>query len=87
MKKKYFYLFCFLVLTSQGLKAQYKSTGKVFKGSVGITGGYSALDIGTFQRWLSDNGVNMTSSNFLNIGIEGFVVKKHFVGGFNYRYE
>jgi hypothetical protein len=87
MKKNYLFLLCFLFLIVQELQAQYKPTGKIFKGSVGITAGYSAIDIGEFQRWLSYNGVNVTSSNFLNLGIEGFVVKNHFVAGINYRYE
>ena len=87
MKKNYFYLLCFLFITIQGLKAQYKPTGNIFKGSVGITGGFSAIDIGDFQRWLSNNNVSVTSSSFLNLGIEGFVVKNHFVAGINYRYE
>ena len=87
MKKIYFYLLCFLLLTNQGLKAQYKSTGRTFRGAIGITGGYSLIDVGEFQRWLNYNGVSLTSPAFLNLGMEGFVVKNHVVVGLNYRYE
>ncbi len=87
MKRIYFYLLCCLFLIPQWSKAQYKSTGKSFRGSFGITGGYSAIDIYDFERWLNHNGCSVTSSNFMNLGMEGFIVRNQIVAGFQYQYE
>ena len=85
MKSIYFYLLCCLFLTSTWSTAQYRS--KPFRGSFGITGGYSVLEISDFQHWLTNNGRTLTSSNFINLGMEGFIVRQQAVVGFQYQYE
>ncbi len=87
MKNIYFGLLCCLFLLSEKSDAQNKTSMNSFRGSMGITMGYSALDVSDFQRWIVKNGGTNTSSNFLNLGMEGFIVRNHIVAGLQYQYE
>jgi hypothetical protein len=87
MKSIYAGIICFLFLISHTSNAQYRGAGRPFRGSLGITFGYSSLDASDLQHWMATNNGSPVPTNFLNIGVEGFIVRKRAVFGVNYIYD
>ena len=90
MNIKKFFLFLNVVLIANILAAQSSSSSlgnNPFRGTGGVVLGWSSVDTHDFELWLNQNGRQLNSSNYLNIGLEGFIVRNHLVVGLGYYYE
>jgi hypothetical protein len=88
---RFFFFQISLLLLSHVLLAQGSQTGKddkPFTGTLGIMFGSSAINADQLSQWMSKNtSGGMSTTGFFNYGLEGFIVKKHFVHGLAWRHE
>jgi hypothetical protein len=91
-KTSFFYRFFLfqlsLLFVAHVLIAQAKKNDKEFTGTAGIMFGNSAINTDQFNQWMSSNSNGgLSTTGFFNFGLEGFIVKNHFVYGLAWRHE
>ncbi|MBX9851298.1 MAG: hypothetical protein K2X86_06010 [Cytophagaceae bacterium] len=65
-----------------------KSADRKFRGAISFLMGVSAINNTQLNRWLSDNtGTIVSGRGFLNVGLQGFLAKGHFIYGMAYSHE
>jgi hypothetical protein len=65
-----------------------KSADRKFRGAVSFLMGVSEINDTQLNRWLSDNtGTAVNGRGFLNVGLQGFFAKNHFIYGIAYSHE